>query len=283
MKTLTTDRIIHSLEQQIIFPLSKIYAPMIGVILKDKEDPDAASYLRQIERVAKNYTCKVKVVRVKDANEAALEINLLKHTIDCCGIIIISHFGEATQALKDLIPPRLDIDCSSTISIGTLMVNTSLLSYRRAPCPVAAVIKILEYENYKFEGKRIAVIGRSLTVGKLIAALLVEKNATVTLFHSHSHHIDLSRFDVVVSCAGKAELIDETWFPNGFKAEYLIDVGINVNKDGKLCGDIKASDFEKYDTSITPVPGGVGKLATAILFAKLYTNASALTGGPYEL
>jgi methylenetetrahydrofolate dehydrogenase (NADP+)/methenyltetrahydrofolate cyclohydrolase len=276
MKILKPDKVIDALESQIIFPLSEKYSPTLGVIVNKDTHADSASYVRQIERMGKKYNCNVDVQKVGNITEAAQAINNFKQSMNCYGLIIVSDFGEATRALYDMIPPRLDIDCSSTLSIGMLLTNDSPIGYRKAPCPVVAAVKLLEYEHYNLAGKKIAIVGRSLTTGRLAADAFLKKNATVTVFHSKSGEINLSGYDVIISCIGKPELITRGWFKDGINAKYIIDIGINVNEEGKLCGDVRKSDFENTDVAITPVPGGVGKLATTLLYTKVYVNADSL-------
>jgi methylenetetrahydrofolate dehydrogenase (NADP+)/methenyltetrahydrofolate cyclohydrolase len=277
MKILKPDKVIDALESQVIFPLSENFSPTLGVIVNRETEADSASYVRQIEKMGNKYNCNIEIFNVANMIDAAMAISELKKNLNCFGIIIVSDFEEATRALYDMIPPRLDVDCSSTTSIGMFMVNNSPVGFRKAPCPVVAAIKILEYENYDLAGKKVAILGRSLTTGRLAAHCFLKKDATVTVFHTKSGKINLSEYDVIVSCIGKPELITKSWFPDGVSAQYIIDIGINVNDEGKLCGDVRKKDFENTNVAITPVPGGIGKLATTILFTKVYANTKALT------
>jgi methylenetetrahydrofolate dehydrogenase (NADP+)/methenyltetrahydrofolate cyclohydrolase len=118
-----------------------------------------------------------------------------------------------------------------------------------------------------------------MTVGLPLSSVLIKNDATVTVFHSKSKDIDLSGFDVIFTAIGQPEAINPTWFKNGVDAEYIVDIGINVNSAGKLCGDVDAASFKDYDVKITPVPGGIGRLATVVLFAKLFVNSNRLNEG----
>ena len=277
MELIKPDNIIEALEKQVLEPLGRVYRPMLVVIQNQNCEADSASYVRQMQRAAHKYGATLNIVSAEDAMDAADKINTYKSLPTVYGIIIVSDFGEQTKNLRNLIPPRLDLDCSSTFSIGRLVTNNSPLSYREAPCPVAAAMKILDYNGFAdLTGKKAAVLGRSIGVGRLVANSLIQKNATVTVFHSKSHEIDLSDYDVIISAIGKPEIVNLGMFPNGIKAKIIIDIGINVNDEGKLCGDVHLDSFKHDDAKITPVPGGVGKLATTILFTKLFVHANSI-------
>ena len=164
-----------------------------------------------------------------------------------------------------MIPMRLDVDGLSYKSIGRLYGSDDPIAYRKAPCTAVACLKIIqELYGSKLEGLKIAVIGRSMRVGRPLAELLVQQNCTVTLYHSKSNLSSwLGYNDVVVSAIGK---------PKYWNRKNLIDVGINFDSEGKLCGDIDAKDFEDSAAYISPVPNGVGAVTNTVLFAKLYAN-----------
>lgn len=281
MNFLSPDKVIAALEENVINPFNHL-TPTLGIIIKKNAAIDELSYLKSLTAQAKKYGAHVQVIEVKNAVEASKGILTLQSSPIVQGIINLSHFDNADRGLNNMIPQRLDLDCASTITLGMLMANTSPVGYRLTPCAAVAAMKYLEYEDIDLNGTKIAILGRSLRVGRPLAEILTQQNGTVTVFHSKSGEINLSGFDVVISAMGQAELVDKTWWKNGIDTKYLIDVGINTNKQNKLCGDIKVSDFEDVDINITPVPGGIGKIATTVLFSKLYVNAASLSGDLIE-
>lgn len=285
MELLLPDKAIAALEEYVITPYRMLH-PTLGVIIKknDQNNPDYV-YLRSIQKKAEEYGAKVEVVHVSGYADAANAIQHLRHCTLINGIIILSSFGaEADRALSNMVPSRLDIDCTAASTFGQLITSTSPVGYRYGPCAAVAVMKLLEYENIDLTGKNVAVMGRSLTVGRPLAEMLTQHNATVTCYHSKSEYYDLSHYDIVVSAMGKAKAISHKnvaryMVQDEFTPQYLIDVGINVDENGKVCGDFDFESFkEDENIRITPVPGCIGKLATVVLFSKLFSNAAEMNG-----
>lgn len=134
------------------------------------------------------------------------------------------------------------------------------------PCTPKGIMDWLDYNNYELEGKNVVVIGRSKIVGKPLVNLLIDRGATVTCCNSKTKDLrkHTCNADVVISAIGKAKFLDSSYFTN---TELVIDVGINRDENGKLCGDI---DYQEVTTNleniyVTPVPGGVGKLTVLSL------------------
>ncbi|MGI6577092.1 MAG: bifunctional 5,10-methylenetetrahydrofolate dehydrogenase/5,10-methenyltetrahydrofolate cyclohydrolase [Eubacteriales bacterium] len=132
------------------------------------------------------------------------------------------------------------------------------------PCTPQACIEILDHYGIEITGKNAVVIGRSLVVGKPAALMLMKRNATVTVCHTRT--IDMpsvvKRADIVIVSAGKAGIIGKEYLREG---QIVLDVGINVNADGKLCGDVNFEEAQGIVEAITPVPGGVGTVTTSVL------------------
>jgi methylenetetrahydrofolate dehydrogenase (NADP+)/methenyltetrahydrofolate cyclohydrolase len=132
------------------------------------------------------------------------------------------------------------------------------------PCTPQGCMEILDYYGINCIGKKAVVIGRSLVVGKPASMMLIKKNATVTICHTKT--IDMpsvvKEADIIIVAAGKAGMINGSYLRSG---QVVIDVGINVNKEGKLCGDVKYDEAEAIVDAITPVPGGVGIVTTSVL------------------
>jgi len=143
------------------------------------------------------------------------------------------------------------------------------------PCTAAACMEILDHYDIDLKGKKVTVIGRSLVIGKPAAMMLLKKNATVTICHTKT--VDMPAIcreaEVLIVAAGRAGIVGSDYFTEG---QTVIDVGINVDANGNLCGDVKFDDAEKIVSAITPVPGGVGTVTTSVL-AKHVVEAAERT------
>lgn len=283
MELLLPQNAIAALEQHVIFP-NFDFSPTLGVIISITPSGDEQSYLKSIERQAEKYGAQLEIEYCTDVIEASEKIQLFKRNPSIDGVIILSSFGETevNQALANMIPPRLDLDCMSATTMGMLVTNPSPIGYRFGPCAPVAAMKILEYEEFlsDLSGLKVAVLGRSLRVGRPLAEMLTQHNATVTCFHSKSEKMDLHGYDIVISATGKSKAITSKMVDND---AVLIDIGINIDPDsGELCGDFDFDSFAETKVKITPVPGCIGKLATVVLFSKLFSNACRIRGGKFE-
>lgn len=273
------NKVIENLEKFAIKPFAK-YNPVLEIVTSDSINEDDKSYIGMIKKKGAGYGATINVSSCDSSFAAIQQIQGLRDSSIVNGIIIVGSFGDdANHGLAKSIPSRLDIDCISPTTYGDLVVDSSPLSFRKAPCTAAACFKILEdiYKTNNFSNLNIAVIGRSLRVGRPLAEILIQYNATVTVFNSHSQIYDFSNFDAVVSAVGQPNY----WTPNMFvRDQVVIDVGINVDVDGNICGDVDPSvtDILGKFGVITPVPGGVGPLTTTILFSKLFTTAALMHG-----
>ena len=272
---LSPDPVIHRLEDEVILP-NRHLNPTLGVVIKPNAPAEDLSYFTSIQKKAEKYNVTLDMRECDNPVEAQNAITHLKQNPAMCGIIILSHYSpSADMVIYNSIPTRLDIDCLSANTMGRLMTSTSNISYRLAPCAAVAAYKMLEYNGLDdLTGKTVAVLGRSLRVGRPLAEILCQKNATVTVFHTKSpENRTLENFDIVISAIGQPKEItyDDDFYYTNHK-HIIIDVGINVDEIGKVCGDV---DFNSFPDNfrITPVPGGIGKLATVVLFTKVFTNA----------
>ena len=154
-----------------------------------------------------------------------------------------------------------DVDACGERSLGTLFTGADGTF---APCTAQACIEILDHYGIEIAGRRVLVIGRSLVIGKPVAMLLLERNATVTIAHSRTADLEeLAReADIIVACAGRALMIGANHVAPG---QTLIDVGINVVDDGKIVGDIAFDEVVDVVDAVTPVPRGVGSVTTGVL------------------
>ena len=160
-------------------------------------------------------------------------------------------------------------------------VNAGILTHGKdglVPCTPQGIVDLLKYYNIPIEGKNVTIIGRSDLVGKPLASLMTNNNATVTLCHSKTKNLKLftQNADILVVAVGKAKLIKSDYIKEG---AVIVDVGINRMEDGKLCGDVDFDDVKDKASYITPVPGGVGQMTVAELAKntyKAYTLKKAL-------
>lgn len=164
------------------------------------------------------------------------------------------------QKILSLIPVEKDVDGFTDLNIGKLSKGKNTL----AACTPYGVMKMLEYYNIPVSGKRAVVIGRSDIVGKPMAMLLLNANATVTVCHSKTADLtaEVRRADIVVAAIGRAKFITADMIKDGAT---VIDVGMNRDENGKLCGDVDFDSVKEKCEYITPVPGGVGPMTITML------------------
>jgi methylenetetrahydrofolate dehydrogenase (NADP+) / methenyltetrahydrofolate cyclohydrolase len=165
-----------------------------------------------------------------------------------------------TTEILNAISPSKDVDGFHPINVGRL----SLGEKGFVPCTPVGVIKLIESTGTRIEGAKAVVVGRSNIVGKPVAALLMKKNATVTVCHSKTKDIDkvIADADILVAAMGKPEFVKGSWIKSGC---IVIDVGVNRLADGKLVGDVEFGEAKMRASHITPVPGGVGPMTIAML------------------
>lgn len=164
------------------------------------------------------------------------------------------------QKLLNSIAPGKDVDGFHPYNLGKLLKGETAF----IPCTPLGILKLLQEYDIKLSGKHCVILGRSNIVGKPMAMLLLQNNATVTVCHSRTDNIEsyVQQADIVIAAVGKAKLVKANWI----KPEaVVIDVGINRENDGSLCGDVDFNSVEQKASWITPVPGGVGPLTIAML------------------
>ncbi len=170
-----------------------------------------------------------------------------------------SHLDE--QAACEALLPSKDVDSMTSASLNGVFIGTSM---GFAPCTAQSCIEILDYYGFDPSGKNVAVIGRSLVIGRPVSMMLQGRNATVTMCHTKTVGMaDIcKKADILIAAAGQAKVIDESFVnPN----QVVIDVGINLDENGKLCGDVNFDRVMPIVKAISPVPGGVGTVTTAVL------------------
>ena len=176
------------------------------------------------------------------------------------------------EAACALLAPEKDVDCMTAQSLATVFTGKGA-GY--PPCTAEGCIELLDHYGIDLQGKRVAVIGRSLVIGKPVSMMLQSRNATVTMCHTKTVNLaeTCRNAEILVVAAGKAGVVEESFVSPG---QIVVDVGIHVNAEGKLCGDVKFDAVEPVVKAITPVPGGVGSVTTAVL-AKHVVEAAEKT------
>lgn len=178
--------------------------------------------------------------------------------------------GLSEKSALRAIPLKKDVDGFSAENLGALAKKESA----RVACTPLGVMKLLEAENVPLKGKRAVVLGRSKTVGVPMALLLLNADATVTVCHSKTENLEeiCAQADVLVSAIGKAKFVKANMIKEG---AVVIDVGINRDENGKLCGDVDFESVKDKVSLITPVPGGVGPMTIAMLMYNTYLAATS--------
>ena len=179
------------------------------------------------------------------------------------GILVLrplpKHLDE--NKLIHTINSAKDIDAISPVSLGKIMIGDR---NSFAPCTAAGVIEMLKIAGIKISGKRVTIIGRSNVVGRPLALLFISEDATVTVCHSFTEDVKQTakNAEILVASCGKARLINGEYVAEN---AVVVDVGINIDENGKLCGDVDMNDIEAVAAACTPVPGGVGAVTTSML------------------
>ena len=171
------------------------------------------------------------------------------------------------------VDPKKDVDCFHPLNVGLL--HTGQKGF--LPCTPAGVLELIERSGHTIEGKRCVVIGRSHNVGKPTAMLLLQKNGTVTICHSKTKDLKgiCKEADILVSAVGKLHPVTKDMVKEG---AVVIDVGMNRNENGKLCGDVDFDDVCEVAGAVSPVPGGVGLMTVAMLMKNCITAAKLQNG-----
>lgn len=244
--------------------------PSLAVIIVG-ENPASKIYVKNKAKKALEvgFNSILKELREDTSKEELLSvIENLNNDPDITGILLQlplpSHLDE--RDFLDKIDPKKDVDGFSAYNAGKLFKGEKPFAI---PCTPKGIIKLLEEKNVEIEGKVAVVIGRSNIVGKPVASLLLNKNATVIQAHSKTENLKeiTKRADILISATGKKGLITEDMIKEN---SVLIDVGIIRNDEGKLFGDIDFNGAYKKASLITPVPGGVGPMTIASLMENTY-------------
>lgn len=241
--------------------ISNLSSPLPGLVLYcDEPDNSNRAYMKMIVKKGKELGIEV---RIENAIDPVNDIKRLNASGEIAGVMIMHPLKniDENKALETLSFEK-DMEGRTSQNLGKLMEGNEFY----APPTSEAVMEILSHYNIPLKGKRVVIVGRSTTVGKPLAMLMLKKGIDGTVTVCHSRTLDLPSIvrsgDILVSAVGRAGFITKEMVNPGTA---VIDVGINFVK-GKLTGDVDFDEVKTVASAITPVPGGVGSVTTAILF-----------------
>ena len=244
--------------------------PLGLVVIQVGDDEASKVYVRQKEKMAEDLEFNFKHIKLPEEVRQDELLNIIDglnedDTID--GILVQMPIPKHldSKIVQNRILPHKDVDGLTDINAGLLVHNKDSL----VPCTPQGIIDLLEYYKIPIEGKNVTIVGRSDLVGKPLANLMTNNNATVTLCHSKTNNLDFftKNADILVAAVGQPKLIKGDQVKDG---AVIIDVGINRQDDGKLCGDVDFDSVKDKVSYITPVPGGVGQMTVAELAKNTY-------------
>lgn len=246
--------------------------PKLTVIRVGEHEDDIAYEKGIIKRFAAVNAIVDILTLPESVSQETLEsnIHMLNQDKDVHGILLFrplpKHLSE--EKLKVIIDDKKDVDCMSMTNMAYLFAGNK---NGYPPCTAQAVIELLEHYQIPVSGKNVTIVGRSLVVGKPLAMLLLDKDATVTICHTKTQNLaaECRKADILVACAGVAKIITADYV---HADQIVIDVGITII-DGSICGDVDYDSVSGIVRAITPVPGGVGTVTTSVLLK--HTIASA--------
>lgn len=269
MKELKGAQVVASLNADLIKRVEELKSKGIKptlAIIRIGDSSDDIAYEKGATKRCETIGVSVKrLVMDKNTSQESLirTINEVNQDEEIHGVLLFrplpDHMDEETvcNALK----PEKDVDGITAGSMAGVFMNSDL---GFAPCTAQACMELLDYYDIDLTGKKVAVLGRSLVVGKPVAMMLMQKNATVTICHSKTKDLreQCRESDVIIAAMGRAKMIDEGYLTKG---QIVLDVGINMDENGKMCGDVNFSDAISIVDAVTPVPGGIGTVTTSVL------------------
>lgn len=248
----------------------------LGILLVG-DDSAAKMYATFMEKVAKGANFDTELVELpKTATQEEVEAVIHRFNTDerIYGVLPLMPMPKHidSEAVIGTLDPAKDIDGLTTYNIG--LVSAGKGGY--VPCTPKACMAIVDHYGIELSGKKVVVLGRSQVVGKPVALLALERNATVTICHSRTQNLEaeLAQADVVIAAVGKAHMVHGSMLKEGC---VVIDVGIN-DLEGQTVGDVDFASASEVASAITPVPGGVGSVTTTMMLEGLYEAYYARNG-----
>lgn len=251
------------------------FIPQLAIV-RVGENSDDMSYERGAMKKMEAFGLKARSY-VFPADINAAEFKAAFQTInddqEITGILLLRPLPAAIDEheILQMIDPKKDLDGISPVNTAKVFAGDPT---GFAPCTAEAVVEVLKANEIAITGKRVTIVGRSMVVGKPLAMLLLQENATVTVCHTRTKDLagTCQNAEILVAAAGKAKMLT-----GDFVGEdaVVIDVGINVDEQGKLCGDVDFDSITERAAMATPVPGGVGAVTTAVLAKHLMRAAQS--------
>lgn len=277
-KQLLGKEVTASLNERIKAQVAELQAkgvnPTLGII-RVGENPSDISYERGATKRCETLgvACE-KILLPEDVSQEELlaVIDKVNKDANIHGVLLFrplpKHLNQAV--IENALDPAKDVDCMTDGSMSGVFTGKKV---GFPPCTPQACMEILDHYGIDCTGKKAVVIGRSLVVGKPAAMMLIKKNATVTVCHTRT--VDMPSVareaDIIIVAAGRAGVVGAEYVKPG---QIIIDVGINMNAEGKLCGDVDYAAVEPIVEAITPVPGGVGSVTTSVLVGHVVEAAA---------
>lgn len=249
------------------------FVPKLAIV-RVGENPDDMSYERGATKKLKSFGLDVaSYVFPQNISDEAFKkaFKDINEDDEVTGILLLRPLPHTINEkdIENMIDPKKDLDGISPINIAKVFAGDTT---GFSPCTAEAVIEVLKAYDIELTGKRVTVVGRSMVVGKPVSMLLLKENATVTMTHTRT--VDLKKTcsdaEIVIAAAGRAKMLNSDYCGQD---AVMIDVGINVDENGKLCGDVDYATLDGKASAATPVPGGVGTVTTAVLAKHLIQAA----------
>ena len=249
--------------------------PTLAIVRVGENPGDLAYEKGALKRAAQTEIEVKQFVFAEDVSQDELigAINSINEDDSIHGVLMFrplpKHIDE--KAVCESLAPAKDMDGITSGSMAGVFMDSDL-GY--PPCTAEAVMEILDHYGVELKGKKVTIMGRSLVIGKPVAMMVMRRHATITVCHSRTKPEDFAKAgqeaDVVIAALGRAKMVGADKLG---KDQILIDVGINVDENGNLCGDMDFDEAEKNAAMITPVPGGVGSVTTAVLMKHVVAAA----------
>lgn len=243
-------------------------------IVRVGENPDDVSYERGATKRMDKFGLGVRsyVFPADISHEAFREAFAgINQDPEITGILLLRPLPRQIQAreIEQMIDPEKDLDGISPVNIARVFAGEES---GFAPCTAEAVVEVLKANHIPIRGKRVTIVGRSMVVGKPLSMLMLAEHATVTICHTRTQDLKgaCRNAEILVAAAGRAKMLDREYVG---KDAIVLDVGINMDENGKLCGDVDFESIQDVASMATPVPGGVGAVTTAVLAKHLVQAA----------
>ena len=267
------DKIVEELKARVEELKGRGIDPKLAILRVGEREDDLA-YERGVLKRFESAGVEVEVTAV----ESSISQEDLDRTFDGInndpevhGILVFRPLpkGLSDEHMRRTIDPGKDSDFMDIRNMENVLAGVPDAA---APCTAEAVMSLIRHYNIETKGKKVTVVGRSLVIGKPVALLLTTANATVTVCHTKTLNIEeeCRNADIIVACCGVAKMITDKFVRPD---QIIIDVGMNVDEEGRLCGDVDYEGVSQIAEAVTPVPGGVGSITTAILLKHVVDNA----------